>query len=213
MIRRRKEPEARELIRFIAEHESLSLTLGEYPDLTEKRLREILRDFAEPPESAARQSRAERRQQRAAEARDGLHVEVFTDGASRGNPGQAGAGWVITASSGELLKEGFAYLGRRTNNEAEYEAVIRALEDATSLGARSVSLRSDSQLLVRQINGQYRVKNARLANLHRAAREVIQHFRRFDARHIPREQNSEADALANKAIDKNAASPGNSTRH
>jgi ribonuclease HI len=212
VTRRRKEPEARELVRFIAEHESLSLTLDEFPSLTEDRLREILKSYARPPESAAKQSRVERRRRRAADARDGLNVEVFTDGASRGNPGQAGAGWVILSASGETIKEGYVYLGRRTNNEAEYEAVIHALNDAESLGARTVALRTDSQLLVRQINGQYRVKSARLEHLHRAAREVIQRFRRFEANHIPREENGDADALANKAIDESADASGEVAR-
>jgi hypothetical protein len=78
VTRRRKEPEARELVRFIAEHESLSLTLDEFPSLTEDRLREILKSYARPPESAAKQSRVERRRRRAADARDGLNVQVFT---------------------------------------------------------------------------------------------------------------------------------------
>jgi ribonuclease HI len=198
---RRKEPEARELIRFIAEHESLSLTLGEYPGVGENRLREILRGLAEPPETAAKRSRAERQQRREVDVRDGLKVLLFTDGASRGNPGHAGAGWLIVSDSGETIEEGRSYLGRRTNNEAEYEAVIRGLDAAALLGARSVVLRTDSQLLVRQINGQYRVKSPRLAHLHRAARELIQRFRRFEAHHIPREENGLADALANEAVD------------
>ncbi len=200
MTRRRKEPDPRELIRFIAEHESLSLTRDEYGNLKEERIREILRQFAAPPESAAQQTRARREKERAS-VHDGPKVEVFTDGASRGNPGPSGAGWVITNGNGCVLSRGNLFLGRRTNNEAEYEAVIHGLKEAAELGAQTVSLRSDSQLLVRQINGQYRIKSPRLEQRHRAVREIIQGFRRFDARHIPREENGQADAEANCAID------------
>jgi ribonuclease HI len=103
-----------------------------------------------------------------------------------------------------VLQEGNLFLGRRTNNEAEYEAVIRSLRAASKLGAVDVALRSDSELLVRQINGQYRVRDERLALLHRTARDLIRTFRRFEARHVPREANSAADAQANLAIDQAA---------
>lgn len=200
MTRRRKEPEPREIVRFIAEYESLSLTCDEFGSLKEDRLRQILRDFSAPPESAAKQTRAKRQKERVS-VRNALKVEVFTDGASRGNPGPAGAGWVITDGNGEVLIQGHLFLGRRTDNEAEYEAVIHGLKKAVGLGAKAVSLRSDSQLLVRQINGQNRIKSPRLENLHRAAREIMQGFSRFDARRIPSKENDRADAEANRAID------------
>lgn len=128
-------------------------------------------------------------------------VVIFTDGASRGNPGPAGAGWVIQDEEGDVLGKGGAFLGRRTNNEAEYEAVIRGLKAALEHGANEVFLRSDSELLVKQINGTYRVKEEKLQALYHAAREALQKFRRFDVKHVAREQNREADAQANHAID------------
>ena len=192
-------PDARELVRFIAEHESLQITCDEYSGLTEERLRTLLIELAD--EVAA--SKSKRGGKGPATPVDGkaLRVEVFTDGAARGNPGPAGAGWVIRGTNEDVLQEGNAFLGRKTNNEAEYEAVIHSLRAARALGAVDVALRSDSELLVRQINGQYRVRNERLIRLHRATRELIQVFRRFEVRHVAREENTAADAQANRAID------------
>ncbi len=200
MTRRRKEPGALELIRFIADNESLHLTCDEYPELGEERLRQLLREHADalgaPPRERAPMAEAEPARGKQ------LQVEVFTDGAARGNPGPAGAGWVIRGLNGSTLAQaGKLFLGRRTNNEAEYEAVIHSLKAAHALGAVDVALRSDSELLVRQLNGQYRVMEERLGRLHAAARALIQQFRRVDVRHVPRARNSEADEQANLAID------------
>jgi ribonuclease HI len=199
VTRRRREPDARQLIRFIADQESLSLTRDEFPGTAEERIRQILREFLVETANEGRGRRVE--PVGPVDSGAAARVEVFTDGASRGNPGPAGAGWVIKSPAGPILKAGHAFLGRRTNNEAEYEAVIRALKDVVDLGAKDVALRSDSELLVRQINGQHRIREPRLEELHRAARQAIQGFRRFDIRHVARELNSDADAQANLAID------------
>ena len=199
MTRRRKEPDPLELIRFIADHESLQLTCDEYSGLSEERLRAILRELVDEPANN-KPKRGGKRPATAVEG-DALQVEVYTDGAARGNPGPAGAGWVIRGTNHGVLQEGNAFLGRKTNNEAEYEAVIHSLRAARALGAVDVALRSDSELLVRQINGQYRVRNDRLFRLHGAARELIQVFRRFEVRHVGRDENAAADAQANRAID------------
>lgn len=200
MTRRRREPDVRELIRFIADNESLAVTSDEFPELAEERIRAMLRELAAGQNG---QHPAESRRVAIEDpGRDAqLKLEIFTDGASRGNPGPAGAGWVIRGADADVLQQGNVFLGKRTNNEAEYEAVIHSLNAARALGATDVALRSDSELLVRQINGRYRVKDAKIARLHQSARDIIQHFRRFDVRHIPREQNAEADAQANRAID------------
>jgi ribonuclease HI len=199
--RRKKEPDAPTLLRFIAEHESLSLTGDEFPYVTDERIRAILREVAkglEPqkPVLPVRPSRLE-----AAASTSSKRVVIHTDGASRGNPGPAGAGWIISAPGGEVLGEGGAFLGKKTNNEAEYEAVIRALKAAQKLGADEVMLHSDSELLIKQLNGDYQVKNARIAVLHAAARDAMRGFRQVRAAHVRREQNSAADAMANEAID------------
>lgn len=126
---------------------------------------------------------------------------VRTDGGSRGNPGPAGAGFVVQ-SNGETVCRGGRFLGVRTNNVAEYEALISGLECALALGYDDVTVYADSELLVRQMNGQYRVKNANLRPLFEAATALVARFRTSRICHVRREQNAEADALANEAMDR-----------
>lgn len=123
------------------------------------------------------------------------------DGAARGNPGPAGIGVQITDASGAVLAEIAEGLGEATNNVAEYTAAIEGLKRAAELGATKVLLRSDSQLLIYQLTGRYRVKTAHLVPLHR---EVLAYARRFDSityEHVRRERNTEADRLANEGVD------------
>ncbi len=127
-------------------------------------------------------------------------LSIYTDGASRGNPGEAGAGVLITGDNGS--QESITrYLGKATNNVAEYTAALLGLERALALGATRVTLYADSELLVKQLNGQYRVKNSGLIPLYTRARELIAKIGRVEVYYIRREKNKEADALANKAID------------
>jgi len=120
---------------------------------------------------------------------------IHTDGASRGNPGPAAIGATIKDERGRLIASISQLIGRTTNNQAEYRAVIVALEQALKLGARQVQICSDSELVVRQINGQYRVKKASLKPSYQKAKQLIDQFDIFSIKHIPREQNSEADEL------------------
>ena len=129
-------------------------------------------------------------------------VIVHTDGASRGNPGPAAIGVVIAEPSGRVLLEFGEALAPTTNNVAEYTAVIRALERAHELGARRVQVQMDSQLVVRQLNGSYRVKHVDMLPLYRRVLELIQSFDEVTFTHVPREQNTEADRLANAALDR-----------
>ena len=124
---------------------------------------------------------------------------IHTDGASRGNPGQAAIGVTIKDEKGNLLKSVSQAIGITTNNQAEYKAIIVALEQAIRLGAKQVELNSDSELVVFQLTGRYRVKKDTLIPLFQKVKELIAHFESFKVKNIPREQNSEADALANKA--------------
>jgi ribonuclease HI len=128
-------------------------------------------------------------------------VVVNCDGAARGNPGPAGAGAVVTDPDGTVLVEIAEGLGETTNNVAEYTAAIRGLEAAERLGADEVLLRSDSQLMINQMTGRYRVKTAHLQPLHRRVRELVGSFARVEFEHVPRERNVEADRLANKGVD------------
>lgn len=129
-------------------------------------------------------------------------VLVHTDGASRGNPGPAAIGVVIAEPSGRVLLEFGEALSPTTNNVAEYTAVIRALERALELGARRVQVQMDSQLVVRQLNGSYRVKHPDMLPLYRRVLELIQRFDEVTFAHVPREENTEADRLANAALDR-----------
>ncbi len=127
-------------------------------------------------------------------------LTIFTDGASRNNPGEAGAGVLILRDNKPVAKLA-RYLGTTTNNIAEYTAAIMGMEHAIMLGASSVRLMADSELLVKQLNGQYKVKNEGLKPLHHKVKELIAKIGNVEVQYIPRAQNKEADALANKAID------------
>ncbi len=129
-------------------------------------------------------------------------VIINCDGAARGNPGPAGAGAVVVDEDGVVLAEVAEGLGETTNNVAEYTAVVRGLEEAQRLGAREVLLRSDSQLLINQLTGRYKVKAPHLQPLHRRVRELLRTFERADLEHVPRERNAAADALANLGVDR-----------
>ncbi|MCK4626929.1 MAG: ribonuclease HI family protein [Phycisphaerae bacterium] len=130
-----------------------------------------------------------------------LAVLINIDGGARGNPGPAGAGVVIkTADDGTVLFEGGFFLGKATNNVAEYHGLQEALAAADKLQADVVEVLSDSELLVRQMNGQYRVKNAGLKPLFERACRLRKKFSSFTIRHVRREENTAADKLANQAI-------------
>src|SRR5579862_9692532 len=123
------------------------------------------------------------------------------DGASRGNPGPAAYAVVVRAPDGSTVFELGKYLGRTTNNVAEYYALISALDYAASHGIARLRVRSDSELLVRQMQGLYKVKSADLRPLHERAQKTARQLAHFAIEHVPREQNRDADALANRALD------------
>jgi ribonuclease HI len=126
---------------------------------------------------------------------------VNVDGGSRGNPGPAAIAAVLTTPEGELVEERAERIGRATNNVAEYRALLLGLERARELGATEVEVIGDSQLIVRQVNGQYRVKDAGLKPLHRQAQQALRAFDSWTIRDVRREQNDAADALLNQALD------------
>jgi ribonuclease HI len=126
---------------------------------------------------------------------------LCTDGASRGNPGPAGAGAIITDEEGATLTEKAVYLGETTNNQAEYQALLIGLQEALKLAPARLTVRMDSELIVKQLNGEYRVRNRDLQPLHSRARELIAQLADVRVVHVPREENVHADHLANLAID------------
>lgn len=127
-------------------------------------------------------------------------LTLHSDGASRGNPGPAAAAFVLLDGRREVAV-GSRYLGRATNNEAEYHALLDGLEAARQLAPERLDVLLDSELLVRQLRGLYRVRSARLLQLWRQARELLAAFSRVEIRHVPRTANRHADALANQVLD------------
>lgn len=127
-------------------------------------------------------------------------VEIFIDGAARGNPGESGIGVFIIDENGGT-REIKKYLGTRTNNQAEYTALITALQSAKEHSKKSIQIYTDSLLLANQINGVWKVKNPEIAVLNKEAKKLLKAYRETSISHIPRERNKEADRLANLAID------------
>ena len=126
---------------------------------------------------------------------------IAIDGASKGNPGPAGIGVVIYKPGGKVVREICEYIGETTNNVAEYTALIRGLEAALALGATSVQVKTDSELLARQVSGVYKVKASHLAVLSERVRQLMEQFHDASISHVPREENKPADILASKAAD------------
>jgi len=129
------------------------------------------------------------------------HLVLMVDGASRGNPGPSAIGIVIKDAKGKVLKEIGEYIGEFTNNVAEYRALLRALEEANTMGAGSVEVRSDSDLLVSQLQGSYKVKSPDLGPLYLDAIRLLRGFSRYTVTKIPRGENAAADAMANRSLD------------
>lgn len=132
---------------------------------------------------------------------------AYADGASRGNPGPASLGAVVYDEAGRELHRVSRALGRATNNQAEYSAAIAALEAALGLGASEVELRMDSELVIRQLSGRYRVKNPGLIPLYKRILALRERFQRVTLVHVPRAQNRVADGLANEALDRRTPEP------
>jgi probable phosphoglycerate mutase len=128
-------------------------------------------------------------------------VIVNVDGAARGNPGPAAIGAIIRDETGNVLGRVSRAIGVTTNNQAEYRAIIAALEKAISAGAKQAIVKSDSKLVVEQINGRYKIKNTALRPLYQKVVQLVGSLESFSIIYVPREQNAEADALANKALD------------
>ena len=129
---------------------------------------------------------------------------VNVDGGARGNPGPAAIGAVVQAPDGEVLEERAERIGKATNNVAEYRALLLGIERAAALGASELELVGDSELIVRQVRGEYKVKDATLRELHAEVKRSLQGFEEWSIRHVRREQNAGADRLVNAALDGDA---------
>lgn len=176
--------------------------LGRFPGLSREDLRRMVRDAAGLLPRAARPARAAHAAAPAAAGGEWpTEVTVFIDGGSRGNPGEAGAGVVFQDRSGGTLEHIARYLGRATNNTAEYQALLIALARAREAGVKHLRVFSDSELLVNQVNGRYRTKVPHLQQFLQEAIRLMREIGRVDVMHVRREMNTEADALANEAMD------------
>ena len=211
-------PTDAELLRHIARQEGLEHTLRAFPGVNRSRLAEALERAATAAETLeARRPRPSDPRTASPAAPDmappspapkrapsgavGEEVRIYSDGAARGNPGPAGAGAVITDPSGKVLERLGRYLGRQTNNHAEYMGLIIGLERAKELGVRRVQIFADSELMIRQLQGRYQVKSATLKPLYDRARKLIGAFEKTTLTHVLRAQNAEADEMSNRAID------------
>jgi ribonuclease HI len=130
-----------------------------------------------------------------------VKVVVHVDGGSRGNPGPAAAGAVVSTPDGDVIDEATELLGIASNNVAEYRGLLLGLARAAALGASEVDVVNDSELIAKQVNGQYKVKHAAMRPLYLDAMEALRGFDKWSIRSVPREQNSAADALVNQALD------------
>lgn len=128
-------------------------------------------------------------------------VTVNVDGGARGNPGPAAIGAVLRDADGEILRERAERIGRATNNVAEYRALLAGIELASAHGADELELVGDSELVVRQVEGRYKVKDATMKELHAEVKRALAGFESWSIRHVRREQNADADRLVNQALD------------
>lgn len=180
----------KELLRYLAETLSFAKTLERFPSLTNDKLKSLLLEASELVEEITPKEKpiAEK-------------LTFYIDGASRGNPGKAAIGVVVMDGDGHVIDEIKRYIGVTTNNMAEYQSLIEAVTEGRRLGGSVVHIFSDSELLVRQINGVYKVRDEKLLDLYKEAKRLISGFSDFKIDHITRDKNSRADSLANEALD------------
>ena len=133
-----------------------------------------------------------------------MDATLFADGGSRGNPGPAASAAVLLDPHGGTIQEVDAYLGVATNNVAEWTALVLGLQAAADRGIRRLAVRLDSELVVKQFSGEYRVKHVNLQMLHRQARALLRAFEQVEVRHVPRKENARADGLVNRVLDEEA---------
>ena len=201
-------PSKAALLRFIARNEAFEETLAQFPNVQRRELQTLLEGVAHAlePEAAAAPRAAlatPARPEATVRAPGGStkRVRVYSDGAARGNPGPAGAGAVVTDTDGKIIERVGKFLGRQTNNHAEYMGLIVGLQAALAMGADEVDVFADSQLMIRQLQGRYQMKSASLRPLFLEAKRQLEQFRKVRLAHVPREENGDADEMSNRAID------------
>ncbi|MFQ5427488.1 MAG: ribonuclease HI family protein [Thermodesulfobacteriota bacterium] len=190
-----------ELLASLAETLDLEKSIKEL-NISKSRARELLKGLLAAKRTSARRAPMETAplQKEAPQKKSGVY-KLYVDGGSRGNPGPSGAGAVIIEPGGLVVKRLKKRLGIGTNNRAEYMALIMGLKAALGLGAGQISIFADSELMVRQVSGRYKVKSELLIPLYKEVMALLSEFSSFKIKHIPRASNSEADGLANEAMD------------
>ena len=181
------------ILEAMARAEALAVVSGEHPDFSPAALKKALEEAAQLLQQMGTSRRARQPATRS--------LIVHIDGAARGNPGPAGIGVVLWDEAGTIREEHQAYIGKATNNMAEYEALLFGLRKARELGYTAVKVFSDSELLVRQIRGEYRVKHPRLRKFYDQVDQLVRSFDAFEIDHVRRGMNTRADLLANRAIE------------
>jgi ribonuclease HI len=181
-----------DILRCIAREETLQATLEKFPGLTRDELTKLLEKAASQFNGASKH---------APEAPALQRVRVYSDGAARGNPGPSGAGAVLVEPSGQVVDRIGKYLGIQTNNYAEYMGLLLGLKRARALGVNEVEVFADSELMIRQLGGRYQVKSPSLRPLYDEAVRLLNEFSRVKLVHVPREMNTAADEMSNRAID------------
>ena len=192
-----KRPSLPELLRVIAEEESLDRTLARFPGLSRTELVGVLLGQPAPAHPPPRSHPAGPVHR----VEPHRKLRVASDGAARGNPGPAGAGAVVFDEHGQVLERLGKFLGRQTNNVAEYQGLLLGLRRAQELGAEELEVVADSELIIRQLSGAYQVRAPALRELHSEALSLLKAFRKVKLVHVPRAQNAEADEMSNRAID------------
>ncbi len=192
-----------DFLRFIAENENFVETLKEFSGMTHAEIKGLLITHGMNPENPDIDVVIDQRQDTAVGFFVTTNYQIFVDGASRGNPGPSGIGAIFFDGKDEV-KRMKKYIGEATNNVAEYEALIMALKEALRMKFYSIRVFSDSELLVKQINGEYRVLDPDLEKLYKRAYKEIHKFTSFRLKHLGRRGNKIADQLANEAIDEEA---------
>jgi len=180
------------VLRFIAREEPLGATLSAFPQLDRVKLQRALDRAAGLLEGNVEETPAPPAY---------LRLRLYSDGAARGNPGPAGAGAVLVEPSGQVVDKLGKFLGRQTNNYAEYQGMLLGLKRARELGVREVEVFADSELMIRQLGGRYQVKSPTLRPLYLETLQVLNDFERVKLMHVPREMNRAADEMSNRAID------------
>lgn len=178
------------------------LLCGLFPALQPTAVREYLRAAAKKisPDNSPKQQSLDFSLKNTKSASK-TKLSLFTDGASRGNPGEAGAGIQLLNDAGEEIAAKGFYLGKCTNNMAEYKALILGLTEAKKFGAKELAIYLDSELIVRQLQGRYKVKDTKLKPLYTEVIDLLADFKSYKVGHVPRKENQRADQLANQGID------------